>query len=67
MPNPYSLIYTIIKHKNLFFFSITYNIVVGDYINTKKSNFYLSLDCLQAFFRIASLQVINENLFLRFS
>ena len=33
-----------------------YTVAVGDYINTMKTTFYLSFDCLQAFFRIISNQ-----------
>ena len=29
-----------------------YNTVVDDYINTMKTSFYLSFDCLQAFFEL---------------
>ena len=37
--------------------------VVGDFINTMKTTFYLSLWLLTSFFRVKSLQVIKEKFF----
>ena len=37
--------------------------VVGAYINTQKTIFYLSFNCLHAVFQITSLQIIKTKLF----
>jgi len=39
--------------------------VVGDYINTMKTTFHLSFNCLRFFFQITNLKVIKENIFNR--